>query len=74
MGLNLSSRQIAQEPGLSQPDVQLMTEQLRTGLVARIPPVRLGGKVEIDEVYVVAGHKGNPAAVARRGVAGDDAG
>ena len=57
MGLNLSNRQIAQELGLSQPDVQLMTEQLRTGLVARIPPVRLGGEVEIDEVYVVAGHR-----------------
>jgi transposase-like protein len=73
MGLNLANRQIAQELGLSQPDVQLMTEQLRTGLVARIPPVRLGGEVEIDEVYVVAGHKGNPAAVAKRG-ARDDAG
>ena len=29
MGLNLSNRQIARELGLSQPDVQLMTEQLR---------------------------------------------
>jgi hypothetical protein len=29
--------------------------------------VRLEGEVEIDEVYVVAGHKGNPAAVAKRG-------
>src|SRR3954451_7189585 len=74
MGLNLSNRQIAQELALSQPDVQLMTEQLRTGLVARIPPVRLGGEVEIDEVYVTAGHKGNPAAVAKRGAAGDGAG
>jgi hypothetical protein len=73
MGLNLSNRQIAQELGLSQPDVQLMTEQLRTGLVARTPPAQLGGEVEIDEVYVVAGHKGNPAAVIKRG-ARDDAG
>jgi transposase-like protein len=73
MGLNLSSRQIAQELDLNQSDVQLMTEQLRTGLVARIPPVRLEGEVEIDEVYVVAGHKGNPAAVAKRGDR-DDAG
>ena len=71
MGLNLSNRQIAQELDLSQPDVQLMTEQLRTGLVARIPPVRLEGEVEIDEVYVVAGHKGQPAAVAKGG--GSDA-
>jgi transposase-like protein len=67
MGLNLSNRQIAQELDLSQPDVQLMTEQLRTGLVARMPTVRLAGEVEIDEVYVVAGHKGNPAAVAKGG-------
>jgi hypothetical protein len=29
--------------------------------------VILSGKVEMDEVYVVAGHKGNPAAVARKG-------
>jgi transposase-like protein len=67
MGLNLSNRQIAQELDLSQPDVQLMTEQLRRGLTAKLPPVVLRGEVEIDEVYVVAGHKGNPAAVAKGG-------
>src|SRR3954449_10270873 len=67
MGLNLSNRQIAEELGLSQPDVQLMTERLRAGLVARMPPVRLEGEVEIDEVYVVAGHKGRPADVAKGG-------
>ena len=71
MGLNLSNRQIAQELGLNGSDVQAMTEQLRRGLVARIAPVRLEGEVEIDEVYVVAGHKGQPAAVAKRG--GSDA-
>ena len=68
MGLNLSNRQIAQELDLSQPDVQLMTEQLRIGLVAKTPPVKLEGEVEIDEVYVTAGHKGRPGAVAKRGV------
>ena len=67
MGLNLSNRQIAQELGLSASDVQAMTEQLRGGLVAKVPAVRLEGEVEIDEVYVVAGHKGQPAAVAQRG-------
>jgi transposase-like protein len=67
MGLNLSNRQIAQELGLDGSDVQAMTEQLRGGLAARIPPVRLAGEVEVDEVYVVAGHKGRPAAVAKRG-------
>src|SRR5918993_110999 len=50
---------------------QAMTEQLRRGLVAKIAPVRLEGEVEIDEVYIVAGHKGQPAAVAKGG--GSDA-
>src|ERR687893_1975576 len=67
MGLNLSNRQIAQELGLDGSDAQARTEQLRRGLVAKAPPVRLEGEVEIDEVYVVAGHKGQPAAVAKRG-------
>src|SRR3954447_12203918 len=71
MGLNLSNRQIAQELGLGGSDVQAMTEQLRRGLVAKIAPVRLEGEVEIDEVYIVAGHKGQPAAVAKGG--GSDA-
>jgi hypothetical protein len=66
MGLNLSNRQIAQELDLSVSDVQAMTEQLRGGLVAKIPPVTLDGEVEVDEVYVVAGHKGNPAAGAKK--------
>ena len=67
MGLNLSTRQIAKELGLDGSDVQIMTEQLRRGLVAKAPPVRLEGEVEIDEVYIVAGHKGQPAAVAKGG-------
>src|SRR3982751_839227 len=71
MGLNLSNRQIALKLGLSPSDVQAMTEHLRRGLVAKAPAVRLEGEVEIDEVYVVAGHKGRPAAVAKRG--GSDA-
>ena len=71
MGLNLSTRRIARELGLDGSDVQAMTEQLRRGLVAKIAPVRLEGEVEIDEVYIVAGHKGQPAAVAKGG--GSDA-
>jgi len=71
MGLNLSNRQIALELGLDASDVQAMTEQLRRGLAAKTPAVQLTGEVEIDEVYVVAGHKGQPAAVAKRG--GSDA-
>ena len=50
MGLNLSNRQIAQELGRNGSDVQIMTEQLRGGLVAKALPVRLEGEVEIDEV------------------------
>ncbi len=81
MGLNLSDRQIAGELGLAASDVQAMTEQLRRGLVAKTPEVELQGEVEpdarassgIEEVYVVAGHKGQPAAVAKRGGSGADA-
>ena len=66
MGLNLSNRQIASELGLDTSDVQAMTEQLRRGLVAKVPVVELKGEVEIDEVYVVAGHKGQPEEVTKR--------
>ena len=37
--------------------MQEMTTQPREGLTAKTPPVVLSGEVEIDEVYVVAGHK-----------------
>jgi hypothetical protein len=74
MGLNLSNRQIAQELGLGVSDVQAMTEHLRAGLVAKTPAVVLDGTVEVDEVYVVAGHKGNPAAVAKNAAQGDGGG
>ena len=68
MGLNLSKRQIAQELGLDASDVQAMTEQLRQGLVARAPVAKLEGTAEVDEVYSVAGHKGQPFEVEKRGV------
>jgi transposase-like protein len=73
MGLNLSNRQIAMELGLDASDAQAMTEQLRDGLVAKAPAVELQGEVEVDEVYVVAGHKGQPAEVAKRGGRADAA-
>jgi transposase-like protein len=73
MGLNLSNRQIARELGLNEDDVQAMASHLRGGLVAKLPPVVLDGEVEADEVYVVAGHKGNPAAVQKKaGLGGAD--
>jgi hypothetical protein len=67
MGLNLSNCQIAQELDLAESDVQVMTEQLRTGITTKLPPVTLDGVVEADEIYVVAGHKGNPVAVTKKG-------
>jgi hypothetical protein len=72
MGLNLSNEQIAQELGVDPDDAQVMASQLREGIVRRKPQVKLSGEVECDEVecdevYVVAGHKGHPEAVAKKG-------
>ena len=50
-------------------DMDRAVERLR-----RQVEVRLEGEVEIDEVYVVAGHKGSPAAAAKRGDQGDAGG
>ncbi len=66
MGLNLSNLQIARELGLNEDDVHSMASSLREGLVAKAPAVKLEGVVEIDEVYVVAGHKGNPVATQKK--------
>ena len=67
MGLNLSNQQIAQELDLDKDVVQDMTTQLRQGIGLSKPVVTLSGEVECDEVYVTAGHKGNPEAVRKRG-------
>jgi hypothetical protein len=66
MGLNLSNQQIAKELSLNDDDVQRMASHLRGGLVAKAPEAMLEGEVEADEVDVVAGHKGNPAAVQKK--------
>ena len=66
MGLNLSSLQIGQELGIHRSDAQEMVQRLRQGVVDRRPAVALEGAVEIDKAYVVAGHKGNPAAVEKK--------
>ena len=66
MALNLANFQIARDLGLNEDDVHSMASWLREGLVAKAPEVKLEGVVEIDEVYVVAGHKGNPAATQKR--------
>ena len=66
MGLNLSGLPIAQELDVNKDDARAMIQQLRQGTIDRRPPVVLGGEVECDEVYVVAGHKGHPEAVKRK--------
>ncbi len=66
MGLNLSNHQISQELDLFQADVQQMTTQLRSGIVTNKPTVSLEGEVECDEVYVIAGHKGQPEVVKKK--------
>ena len=73
MGLNLSNKQIAAELGLSITQAYMMTTRLRQGIADRQHPLVLEGEVECDEVYVVAGHKGHPEAVKKKGarVAGD---
>ena len=55
-------------------DAQVMASQLREGIVRRKPQVKLSGEVECDEVYVVAGHKGHPEAVAKKGGPAGDGG
>jgi len=67
MGLNLSNQQIAQELSLNKDDVQQMCSQLREGVESNKPEPTLQGEVECDEVYIVAGHKGHPEAVKKKG-------
>jgi transposase len=74
MGLNPSNEQIARELDLDPDDVQRMTTSLRGGVVLRKPEVTLSGEVECDEVYVVAGHKGHPEAVRKKGGPADAVG
>ena len=66
MGLNLSTSQIAKELNLNKDDAQKMAVILRTGIVDKKEDTKLSGKVECDEVYIVAGHKGNASAVKKR--------
>lgn len=66
MGLNLSTAQISKELNLNKDDSHYMAGILRSGIVEKKPEETLSGEVEFDEVYVVAGHKGNPEAVKKR--------
>lgn len=72
VGLNLSNAQIGQELGLDADSAHDMATQLRNAILAKEPEVVLSGEVECDAVYIVAGHKGNPEAVKKKGVKGVD--
>jgi hypothetical protein len=62
MSLNLSNSQIAKELGLNRSD----DHSIARGYCKKKPDVKLRGEAECDEVYIVAGHKGNPYAVAKK--------
>jgi hypothetical protein len=66
MGLNVSNQQIAEELSLHKDDVHQMTSELRQAVADKRPEVELSGAVEFDEVYVTAGHKGQPDQVKKR--------
>ena len=68
MGLNVSNQQIAEELNLHKDDVHQMTSELRQAVVDKRPEVQLSGTVEFDEVYVTAGHKGQPDQVKKKGL------
>jgi transposase-like protein len=72
MGLNLSNAQIAQELDLNKDAVHHMTTQLRQGIVTQKTAPTLSGEVECDEVYIVAGHKGQPNEIAKKGALDGD--
>lgn len=74
MGLNLSNRQIAAELEMNENSIQEMTTILRNGIVAQEPSLQLEGTVECDEVYIVAGHKGHPESVQKKGESPENAG
>jgi hypothetical protein len=67
MGLNLSNQQIAQALSLHKDDVHQITSELRQAVTVQRPEVQLSGTVEFDEVYVTAGHKGQPESVKKKG-------
>lgn len=67
MGLNLSTEQISKELNLNKDDAHYMSSILRSGVVEKKPEPELSKEVECDEVYIVAGHKGNQKAVKKKG-------
>lgn len=72
MGLNVSNQQIGKELNLHKDDVHQMTSQLRQAIADKRPEVQLSGTVEFDEVYITAGHKGQPEKVKKKSGKGVD--
>ena len=72
MALNLSNAQMAPELALNKDAAHHMTTQLRHGIVSKSPSSTLSAAVECDEVYLVAGHKGQPDEGANKGAGADD--
>ncbi len=68
MGLNLPNMQIAQELDLNKDDMPYMTEPLRKGIDKK--RADNAGVVEFDELYLVAGHKGQSEKVKKANRAG----
>ena len=68
MGLHVSNQQIAKELSLHKDDVHQMKSELRQAITDKRPEVQLSGTVEFDEVYVTAGHKGQPDPVKKKAV------
>lgn len=52
---------------MNKDDVYQMTMQLRCGIGANKPEVKLSGEVECDEVDITAGHKGQPEVMKKTG-------
>jgi transposase-like protein len=63
LGLNLSNNQIAKELNLKQSTAQNIATTLRGKILENKPKAKIEDKAEIDEVYVISGHKGNSDAV-----------
>jgi len=70
MCLNVSNRQISTELGVGKNVAQNMTSLIRNEVMLKTPEPALYGEVEIDEAYVISGHKGQRRIVWRRGRVG----
>ena len=74
MGLTLANHQSAHALELHKDDAPQMTSQLRQGIVLTKPTPTFTDEGAWDEVDMVAGHKGKPDAVVKKGgAAGADA-